>query len=157
MIRANMIQRCNNVNNKSYGAYGGRGVFVCRRWAESLDCFIDDVKQIPNWSSKDRDPRGWSLDKDLRNPGELCYSPENCMWLPISLNTAITRGYLRCVKSGRVFLSQRKAAENMGVSRGEVIRMIKGSPGREPSMEVVTKPTMELREYVRAAWPLLEF
>ena len=38
-----MLYRCTNENSSRYADYGGRGIKVCDRWAESFDNFVDDV------------------------------------------------------------------------------------------------------------------
>lgn len=42
-----MKQRCHNPNDKAYKNYGGRGVFVCRRWRKSFKKFLKDVGERP--------------------------------------------------------------------------------------------------------------
>ncbi|GIW59477.1 MAG: hypothetical protein KatS3mg087_0543 [Patescibacteria group bacterium] len=38
-----MIERCENVNNTRYQAYGGRGISLCERWRSSFENFLEDM------------------------------------------------------------------------------------------------------------------
>lgn len=63
-----MIQRCTNLNNKSYYNYGGRGIAVCDRWMY-FENFISDMGSRPHPS----------LTIERKN-NDLGYSPGNCKW-----------------------------------------------------------------------------
>lgn len=61
--------RCLNPNNKRYSDYGGRGITMCARWADSFEAFLDDMGEAPKGMSLDRWP-------DLNGS----YEPSNCRW-----------------------------------------------------------------------------
>lgn len=63
-----MISRCSNKNNHAYKNYGGRGISVCYRWANSFELFLQDMGEPTEGQSLDR----------INNDGN--YEPGNCRW-----------------------------------------------------------------------------
>lgn len=93
-IWADMIGRCYNPNNENYQYYGAKGVRVCERWhcyANFLQDFIN-MDNYDNW--KMSTDRSYHLDKDYLQQhlpiNQRVYSPDTCMLVPITFNTALT-------------------------------------------------------------------
>lgn len=65
-----MKNRCNNPNNPVYSYYGGRGIIVCEKWANSFYDFLNDMGHRPTPLH--------SLDRFPNMDGN--YEPGNCRW-----------------------------------------------------------------------------
>jgi hypothetical protein len=61
--------RCRNPNNPGYPDYGGRGIQMCDRWANSFEAFYADMGPRPSPEL--------SIDR-IENDGN--YEPGNCRW-----------------------------------------------------------------------------
>jgi hypothetical protein len=62
-------QRCCNPNNRAWPDYGGRGITICDRWADSFEAFYADVGDPP-------EPH-LTLDRIANDGG---YEPGNVRW-----------------------------------------------------------------------------
>ena len=64
-----MKKRCDDVNNKEYPNYGGRGIAYCKEWAE--------FEPFKNWALNNGYSDKLTLD---RIDVDKEYSPSNCRW-----------------------------------------------------------------------------
>lgn len=100
-----MMDRCRNANNACYSSYGGRGVYVCERWRESMGNFRDDMGERPTPEH--------TIER-IDNDGP--YSPENCRWATRAEQNENTR-QTRLLTLGDVTLSMGKWAKRLGINR----------------------------------------
>lgn len=76
-VWSKMIARCYDKTVREFNRYGGRGVYVHKDW-HNFQIFHD-------WFDKNY-VEGYQLDKDLKNPDNLVYSPDTCIFIPSPVN-----------------------------------------------------------------------
>lgn len=106
-IWSGMLTRCTNKLDEAYSRYGGIGITVCNRWAESFENFFADMGECPSGLSIER------IDNDLG------YSPENCEWATYSQQAKNTRR-TRLITSNGKTLCISDWAKEVGISEATI-------------------------------------
>lgn len=110
-----MKTRCYNPKVRGFKDYGGRGIFVCDEWRNSLRAFVV-------WAIKAGWQSGLQLDRE-NNDGP--YSPGNCRWVTRKRNMRNCRNTLR----GPDGSALADHAENLGMTRAALRdRVRRGMP-----------------------------
>lgn len=104
--------RCSRKNLPGYALYGGRGITVCDRWINSFENFIADMGARPS-------PKH-SLDRIDVNGN---YSPENCRWATIAVQTRNRRSNVWVTVNGRK-LTAKDAALELGIGAAIIYRRL---------------------------------
>ncbi|QRM45359.1 hypothetical protein [Rhizobium sp. BG4] len=71
-------KRCHDEADDKFHRYGGRGVFMCRRWRESFTAFLQDMGE---------QPKGTLLGRLDKSRG---YEPGNCRWMTKSASMRLS-------------------------------------------------------------------
>lgn len=124
-----MKMRCTNKRDHTYPHYGGRGIKVCREWL-SFENFFRDMGAMPAGYSIERvDPNGH-------------YRPDNCKWIPRSLQARNTRRAIRVTWGNQTKLLI-EWCEDLGVSY-KIVRQRILRDGLDP-VAALTKPITRSR------------
>lgn len=99
-IWASMIARCENINDKSYGGYGGRGIKVCEEW--------HDAEKFIGWAILGGWERGLQIDR-IDNDGD--YRPDNCRFITSKENNRNRRSNHSILFGGKTQTMEQWAEE----------------------------------------------
>lgn len=102
-IWMNMKQRCSNPKHKSYKAYGGRGITLCKKWNNFADFWKDMEDGYADHLSLDR----------VNN--EIGYCKENCRWATPKEQSNNMRCNVKLTFKGET-LSPEMWAEKLGIN-----------------------------------------
>lgn len=105
-----MINRCYSTSYALYHRYGGRGIFVCKRWLgdKGFFNFLKDVGHAPSPSH--------SIDRIDNDRG---YSPKNCKWSTIREQSYNRRLNVKFTFNGKS-LPLKQWCEELGVKYSTV-------------------------------------
>lgn len=99
--------RCFHPGVTGYADYGGRGITMCKRWAESFEMFLQDMGPCPD---------GASLERIDCNGN---YEPGNCRWATATEQANNTRKNVFITFDGRT-QSIAQWARELGVPPGRI-------------------------------------
>jgi len=106
-----MIGRCYNPKNGRYADYGGRGVTVCDRWRENFLNFLEDMGEMPE---------GMTIE---RQDNDLPYSKENCVWADYTQQNRNRRNSIYVATEIGAFPLQ-EYAEMRGLTYYKALRLV---------------------------------
>jgi hypothetical protein len=108
-IWVQMKQRCNNINNKGYHKYGGRGIFYSLNWENFLN-FKKDMYFKYLYVKKQLKVKRPSIERKDNN-GNYC--KENCTFIELKdqgKNTRLLRKFKAISPSGEIYFSNHQTA-----------------------------------------------
>lgn len=117
----NMVARCYKDYCKDYKNYGARGIKICDEWLNNIDSFIE-------WSLNN----GYNMYSNLSidridNDGD--YTPENCHWVPQSINCRKTRrsklSYQDAEKIRELFNNGTYSRKELQASKGHLSAVLR--------------------------------
>lgn len=128
-----MLKRCHNKNSASFHRYGGRGIFVCRRWRKSFENFYKDMGKKP--TNKHTIER-------VDNNGP--YGPWNCIWATRSI-----RGRNKYNNVWLTYKGEQRLLTDLAKENSMQQRTLKQRVDSGVSVEdAVTKPVFKPPEYL---------
>ena len=111
---SSMKDRCLNEKSKSFLFYGGKGITVCKEWANSFEQFYKDMGEKPKGTSIDR----------INN--ELGYFKENCRWATHSEQQRNKQNSCKWLVCGVLYETLLEASIVHGVKKQTIVKWVDG-------------------------------
>ena len=106
-------RRCYVKDDPAYKDYGGRGIYMCDEWKESVENFY-------NWAMQNGYSDNLSIDRIDNNSG---YSPENCRWATTKMQCNNRRSNI-VVTIGNKTMNVAQWCEELGLNKGSIYSRI---------------------------------
>lgn len=125
-IWTGMKSRCFNPNSPAYDRYGGRGITVCREWADNFETFME-------WALESGYNEGLTIERIDNGKG---YFPGNCTWISQSEQTQNRRSCIFVTMDGKT-MNLQQWCDELGISYKLVHNRIR-KLGWEPKKALTT-------------------
>jgi hypothetical protein len=124
-----MKYRCERTKSINFAIYGGRGIRVCDEW--------QDVEAFIRWANQNGYVSGLQIDR-INNDGE--YSPSNCRWVTVKVNSNNRRTNLRITFNGQNKTLQ-EWADSAGINKGTLRNRLVGL--KWPTEKALSEPIIQ--------------
>lgn len=128
-IHRNIIQRCNNSNNKDYIHYGNRGIKVCDEWLNSFETF-------KIWALNNNYNETLTIERIDVNED---YCPKNCKWIPLKEQRENQRPRFNKKLNLRPNKPIKQLAKEVGINVGTIRSRIRYGWSLEKALQTPVK------------------
>jgi hypothetical protein len=111
-VWSSMKGRCENINDKQYASYGGRGIRLCEEW--------HDFSIFHEWAVKNGYQNGLTID---RKDNDGHYEPGNCRWVSNQIQQNNKRSNIQITSDGRT-MNVSQWAKFLGIEAARIYRVI---------------------------------
>lgn len=108
-------ERCHNPKSSAYSSYGAKGIFMCDRWRNSFEAFLEDMGERPE---------GMTIDRLDQCKG---YEPGNCRWAT-NEEQHLTRGSTRLYRWRGTWMTPRQISDAEGIPFNTLRKIVRHAP-----------------------------